>query len=425
MTKKHIQITHEYSLIEDIFQAYYDARKNKRNSNSALEFELEYEKNLVKLYREINDRSYKPKPYSAFIIEKPVKREVFASEFRDRVVHHLIFNYINPIFDPLFINDSYSCRINKGTSYGIKRADYFIKSCSENYKKDAYILKLDIEGYFMSIDKTILFEIIKTQIISRQDKLTCELDLILFLLEKVIFCDPTKNCIIKSGREAWRGLPKSKSLFFSGKNKGLPIGNLTSQLFANIYLNEIDQFIKRELKLKYYGRYVDDMIFVDSDKERLIWAIQKIKEYLAINLYLKLHPKKIYLQHTSKGVNFLGVFIKPYRILAGKRVKRNFYNNVYNELFILSSLNLQSSDSKYINELLIKFKQLINSYLGILQQSDSYMLRKGVTELIVDAFIDVFVSDDDFNMICLSRKYKPLNVPRDKLSPGRDGYRDR
>jgi len=408
MTKKHIQITHEYSLIEDIFQAYYDARKNKRNSNSALEFELEYEKNLVKLYHEINERNYKPKPYSAFISEKPVKREIFASEFRDRVVHHLIFNYINPIFDPLFINDSYSCRINKGTSYGIKRADYFIKSCSQNYKKDAYIMKLDIEGYFMSIDKTILFEIIKTQIISRQDKLTCELDLILFLLEKVIFCDPTKNCIIKSERKAWEGLPKSKSLFFSGKNKGLPIGNLTSQLFANIYLNEIDQFIKRELKFKYYGRYVDDMIFVDSDKERLILSIQKIKEYLAINLSLRLHPKKIYLQHISKGVNFLGVFIKPYRILAGKRVKKNFYNNVYNELFILSSLNLQSSDSKYINELLIKFRRLVNSYLGILQQSDSYMLRKGITELIVDVFIDVFVSDDDFGVLCLSKKCQSL-----------------
>ena len=408
MTKKHIQITHEYSLIEDIFQAYYDARKNKRNSNSALEFELEYEKNLVKLYHEINERNYKPKPYSAFISEKPVKREIFASEFRDRVVHHLIFNYINPIFDPLFINDSYSCRINKGTSYGIKRADYFIKSCSQNYKKDAYIMKLDIEGYFMSIDKIVLFKIIKKQIISRQDKLTCELDLILFLLEKVIFCDPTKGCVIKSGREAWQGLPKSKSLFFSGKNKGLPIGNLTSQLFANIYLNEIDQFIKRELKFKYYGRYVDDMIFVDSDKERLILSIQKIKEYLAINLSLRLHPKKIYLQHISKGVNFLGVFIKPYRILAGKRVKKNFYNNVYNELFILSSLNLQSSDSKYINELLIKFRRLVNSYLGILQQSDSYMLRKGITELIVDVFIDVFVSDDDFGVLCLSKKCQSL-----------------
>jgi len=401
MMKKHIQITHEYSLIEDIFQAYYDARKNKRNSNSALGFEIEYEKNLVKLFREIDGRSYKPKPYSAFIIEKPVKREVFASEFRDRVVHHLIFNYINPIFDPLFINDSYSCRIGKGTSYGIKRADYFIKSCSQNYKKDAYIMKLDIEGYFMSIDKTILFEIIKKQIIRRQDKLNCELDLILFLLEEVIFCDPTKNCIIKSMREAWRGLPKSKSLFFSGSNRGLPIGNLTSQLFANIYLNGIDQFIKRELKLKYYGRYVDDMIFVDNDKERLIWAIQKIKEYLAINLSLKLHPKKIYLQNFNKGVNFLGAFIKPYRILVGKRIKSNFYNRVYEELFILNSLDLKLENYNDTYKFTIKFRQLVNSYLGILRQADSYMVRKGMIELIVGVFNGVFVVDDDFSVLYL------------------------
>ena len=395
--KKHIQITHEYSLIEDIFQAYYDAHKNKRNSNSALKFELEYEKNLVKLYREINERSYRPRSYSAFIIEKPVKREVFASEFRDRVVHHLIFNYINPIFDPLFINDSYSCRINKGTSYGIKRANYFIKSCSKNYKKDAYIMKLDIEGYFMSIDKTILFEIIKKQIINRQDKLNCELDLILFLLEKIIFSDPTKDCIIKSEREAWRELPKSKSLFFSGKDKGLPIGNLTSQLFANIYLNEIDQFIKRDLKFKYYGRYVDDMIFVDSNKEQLILSIQKIKDYLAVNLLLKLHPKKIYLQNFNKGVNFLGRYIKPYRILVGKRIKRNFYDRIYEELYILRFLNLKSSDSKYVKEHIIKFRQF-----------DSYMIRKGISELIVDVSTNVFISDDDFGMLCLSQKYQLL-----------------
>ena len=410
MMKKNLHITPEYSLIEDIFQAYYDARKNKRNSNSSLEFEIEYEKNLVKLFWEINQRSYKPKPYSAFIIKKPVKREVFASQFRDRVVHHLIFNYLNPIFDSLFINDSYSCRLGKGTSYGIKRADYFIKSCSQNYKKDAYIMKLDIEGYFMSIDKVILFEIIKKQIIIRQAKLKCQLDLILFLLKVVIFCDPTKNCLIKSGREAWSGLPQSKSLFYSGKNKGLPIGNLTSQLFANIYLNEIDQFIKRHLKLKYYGRYVDDMIFVDSDKRRLLLATDKIKEYLVNNLSLKLHPKKIYLQPTSKGVNFLGVFIRPYRVLVGKRVKRNFYNRVYDELFIINFLDLKPLDYKNANGFTSRFRQLANSYLGILRQSDSYMIRKGTVELIVDMFDDIFVSDDDFGVLCLSKKCQSLRL---------------
>lgn len=404
MATKHIQITREYSLIEDIFQAYYDARTNKRNSASALEFELNYEKNLVQLYNEINNRSYEPRPYSAFIIEKPVKREVFASDFRDRIVHHLIFNYINPIFDPLFINDSYSCRTGKGTLYGIKRADYFIKSCSQNYKKDAYIMKLDIEGYFMSIDKNKLFEIIKTQITKRREKLGCDLDLILFLLQKTIFCDPTIGCVIKTRRETWQGLPKSKSLFFSKDGRGLPIGNLTSQLFANIYLNQIDHFIKRELKFKYYGRYVDDMLFVDNDKERLLNSIQIIKDYLLDNLSLKLHPKKLYLQHFKSGVNFLGVFIKPYRILAGKRIRRNFYDRAFSEMSVLSEIDLSLYDFKEFYRLYSKFKQIVDSYLGILGQSNSYIIKKLVVELIVEIFNDIFAPSAEFNKLKFSNK---------------------
>lgn len=126
MAVTHVDIKPEQNLLEDLFQAYYDARKNKRNSVSALAFEVEYEKNLIQLYDEMSDRSYRPSPYSAFIVEKPVKREIFASDFRDCVVHHLIFNYLNPLFDQSFINDSYSCRTAKGTSYGIKRVNHFI-----------------------------------------------------------------------------------------------------------------------------------------------------------------------------------------------------------------------------------------------------------------------------------------------------------
>ncbi len=408
MAIKHIQITREYSLIEDLFQAYYDARKNKRNSSSALAFEIEYEKNLVQLFHEISSQSYKPAPHSAFIIEKPVKREVFASEFRDRVVHHLIFNYLDPIFDSLFINDSYSCRVGKGTSYGIKRVDYFIKSCSENYKKDAYIMKLDIEGYFMSIDRVILFKIIKKQIIKRQDKLSCSLELITFLVKEVIFCDPTIDCNIKSSRESWRGLPKSKSLFFSGIDKGLPIGNLTSQLFANIYLNEVDQYIKRQLKIKRYGRYVDDMILISNDKQELILSIKKIADYLATNLSLQLHPKKIYLQHFSKGVNFLGVFIKPHRILLGKRTKRNFYIKICSEALIWDSENVNSKDIEFINEFTVKLRQTINSYLGILKRYNTYYLRKELIEVMIITFGGVFKANKDFSKLCLTRPSKSL-----------------
>lgn len=145
-------------IIKDLFQAYYDARKNKRNKIDAIEFEMDYESHLFELAEEILNEQYRPSKSICFVVDKPVKREIFAASFRDRVVHHLIYNYINQILEPCFIHDSYSCRLGKGTLYGIRRLDHFIRSCSENYQKDCYILKLDIKGYFMSINRGILYQ---------------------------------------------------------------------------------------------------------------------------------------------------------------------------------------------------------------------------------------------------------------------------
>ena len=149
-------------LKQDLFKAYYEARKNKRNKQGQLEFEVDYEKNLLALARDIWRRRYRPGRSVCFISNYPVKREIFAAGFRDRVVHHLLYDYVNPVFEPRFINDAYSCRLGKDTSYGIKRVDHFIRSCSENYQKDCYILKLDILGYFMSIDRGVLYKKIIT-----------------------------------------------------------------------------------------------------------------------------------------------------------------------------------------------------------------------------------------------------------------------
>jgi len=145
-------------LLYDLFIAYYDARQNKRNSKSALLFERDYESHLFELYENIINRTYEIKQSVCFINFSPVQREIFAAHFSDRIVHHLVYNYISPIFERVFINDSYSCRTGKGTSYGIKRINHFIKACSDNYKKDCYILKLDIKGYFMAINRQLLFE---------------------------------------------------------------------------------------------------------------------------------------------------------------------------------------------------------------------------------------------------------------------------
>lgn len=347
-------------LLTDIFQAYYDARCNKRNTINALAFEMNYEKKLFCLYEDIISRNYTISPSICFINFSPVQREIFAADFRDRVVHHLIYNYIYPIFDKTFINDSYSCRKGKGTHYGIRRIDHFIRTCTENYSKDCYILKLDIRGYFMAMNRSLLFEKVNNVLVQRRNKLEVDFDLLLYLIEKVIFNEPTKNCIIKGRKTDWRGLPKSKSLFYANDNCGLPIGNLTSQLFGNVYMNEFDHYVKRDLGIKYYGRYVDDFILVHPDKEYLKWMIEKMKTYLTEELQLELHPNKIYLQHFSKGVSFLGTVIKPHRIYIANRTKNNFYEAIKKQSEI-------AIDHKPTKEEKDEFLSSMNSYLGIMK----------------------------------------------------------
>ncbi|MBM3418978.1 MAG: hypothetical protein FJY17_08695, partial [Bacteroidetes bacterium] len=263
-------------LTEELFSAYFDCRKNKRNTLNALKFEKHLEQNVFKLIDVIYKGSYQLGRCVAFIVIKPVKREIFAADFNDRVVHHWLINKLNPLFENLFIQDSYACRVGKGIHYGVKRADAFIRACSENYTKDCYILKLDIQGFFMHINRNLLFTMLEKfihQYYTQTDKA-----LVLEITRKIIFNQPTQNCIIKGNEKDWDGLPKNKSLFHSPPNCGLPIGNLTSQVFANFYMHQFDAFIKKELELKYYGRYVDDFVIVHPDKEFLKSLIPKLSD---------------------------------------------------------------------------------------------------------------------------------------------------
>ncbi|OVE79378.1 hypothetical protein BVY01_02760 [bacterium I07] len=358
-------------LLIDLFQAYYSARTNKRNTINALAFERHCESNVFALYDELVDRTYEPRPSICFVVDTPVKREIFAASFRDRVIHHYIFTCISPIFEKTFINDSYSCRKGKGTHYGIKRIDHFIRSCSENYQKDCYILKLDIKGYFMAMNRMLLFHKIKSILTNHLIKIDFDLSLVLWLIEKTIFNDPTKNGIRKSKRSDWIGLPENKSLFRANKDCGFPIGNLTSQLFGNIYLNDFDHFVKRDLRIRYYGRYVDDIILIHRDKEYLKSLISVIKDNLSNNLKLELHSGKIYLQHFTKGVKYLGAVIKPYRIYVANRTKGNFVSAVEKQNRIVL-------DHKPTAEEKEKFLSSMNSYLGILKHYKTYKLRRKI-----------------------------------------------
>jgi len=221
----------------------------------------------------------------------------------------------------------------------------------------------------MALNKHILYDKVSREITQRKENLKCDLELIMYLIRLVIFNDPTLGCIIKGKRSDWTNLPKTKCLFFAEKDCGLPIGNLTSQLFGNIYLNEFDHFIKRDLGIKNYGRYVDDFILIHPDKDYLLWMLQKIDRYISTELNLKLHPHKIYLQQYTKGVTYLGAIIKPHRTYIGSRVKGNFYQAIKEQNEIIKS-QIQSKSE------VVAFVAIMNSYLGIMKHHKTYKLRR-------------------------------------------------
>jgi len=362
-------------LMYDLFKAYFDARRNKRNTVNQLRFELDYESHIITLCNDILARNYIIEPSICFVVDKPVKREIFAANFRDRVVHHLIYNYINPYFESIFIDDSYSCRKDKGTLYGVKKVAEFIKECSNNYTTDCYVLKLDIEGYFMNINRVLLLDLIRKHLndfYTSVEDIPFDKELLDYLIHCVLNDDPTINCTIKGCRSDWNGLPASKSLFSRELNFGLPIGNLTSQLFSNVYLHGFDSYIKSELEVQYYGRYVDDFVIVHRDLAYLKKIQITLSNYLMKHLGLRIHPKKIFLQHYTKGVNFLGATIKPHRIYISNRTKRNFKNTVLQWEKQLSGKH--APNSKHLFNLMAG----INSYLGIMKHYRTYNIRKKI-----------------------------------------------
>lgn len=219
----------------------------------------------------------------------------------------------------------------------------------------------------MHISRNILFDRLRQFILRNyqaEDK-----SLVLQICEKLVFNNPAVNCIVKGQRKDWVGLPNNKSLFYSPKDCGLPIGNLTSQIFANFYLNAFDHFIKTTLNIRYYGRYVDDFVIIHQNKDYLKSLIPKIRTYLQKELQLDLHPKKIYLQHFSKGVKFLGAVIKPHRIYIANRTKGNFYEAIkrQNAIAIAHKPNKEEQAA---------FLSSMNSYLGILKPCKDSQLGK-------------------------------------------------
>ncbi len=339
----------------NIFRAYLNCRKNKRGTNNALQFEFNSAENILTLEQELRDKTYHPSRSILFATTKPKLREIFAAPFRDRVVHHLLVEQLEKIFEPIFIYDSYACRLKKGTHAAVKRLQKFSRKITKNSKVRAYYLQLDIKDFFPSINKEILFRKIARKV---QDS-----D-VLWLTRVVLFWDCTKSFISRGDISILKQIPEHKSLFGKNNKCGLPIGNLTSQFFANVYLDELDQFIKHQLKAKYYLRYVDDFVILDVNPNRLVKFREEIATFLTHRLNLKLHPTRRKLLPVSNGIDFLGYIIRPKYLLSRKRVINNLKTKL--RLYTREKINLD------------KLKAMIASYLGHFKHANCFRLRENL-----------------------------------------------
>lgn len=356
-----------HRLLEDLYRAYLVARRHKRGKWYQVGFEMRQEHELVKLRDELLERRYEPRPSSCFIVHDPKMREVFAAHFRDRVVHHLFYNYTHEVFERTFIADSYSCIKGRGTHFGIERLKEHIRSCSQNWTRPCYILKLDVKGYFMHIDREILIgrcrEILSKAVKRRGEGVFggVSAEFVDYLLEKICLLNPLANCRILGDRDEWGKLPKDKSLFCSKEGCGLPIGNLSSQLFSNVYLGMLDEFVKRNLKVKHYGRYVDDMVIVGESKEYVKSLIGPIRVFLRERLHLELSENKTHVCNARHGVEFLGAFVKPYRTYVASHSLRRIRNHLH-------AISPRKAMKRAQAE--------VNSSLGVLSHYDCWHMRK-------------------------------------------------
>ncbi|MCL4390194.1 MAG: reverse transcriptase domain-containing protein [Patescibacteria group bacterium] len=323
----------ELTSLSNLFQAWKGFRKGKKLRVNLQVFESHLEDNLFVLQESLQNKTYQHGGYEEFYVYDPKVRHIHKADVADRIVHHLLYKYLYDLFDPTFIFDSYSCRLNKGTHKGVDRLEIFTRKVSKNYTQPCWVLKCDVKKFFANIDHKVLKEILKRKI-GNPD--------ILGLLDQVI------------------------ESFHSelGEDKGIPLGNLTSQIFANIYLNRLDQFVKAELKIKYYLRYADDFVFLAGNKSDLERLIDPVRSFLQDNLKLELHPKKIIFRKLDWGIDYLGYIILSHYRLPRTKTKRRVF---------------QKLESKIGSK---NFSQSLQSYLGYLGHANSYKVTQDLRNRI-------------------------------------------
>jgi len=292
--------------LDNLFLAWREFKCGKTKKIDVIEFQKNLKNNIFNLHNELKNKTYEHSDYFSFYVKDPKLRLINKACVKDRILHRAIFRVLYPIFDKTFIFDSYSCRINKGIHRAVNRLNDFARKISKNNTKACYVLKCDVRKFFDSIDQNILINLIKKKIKDEN---------VIWLINKVV-----------------RSFPK-----------GLPLGNITSQLFANVYLNELDQFIKHKLKIKYYIRYCDDFVILSNNKNYLENLIIEINDFLKVELRLFLHPNKIEIRKFNQGIDFLGYVSFPHFRILRKKTKKRMLKKAeksYNIATLISFLGL-------------------------------------------------------------------------------------
>ncbi len=358
-----IQFVHAYKYIislENLLEAWKEFARGKRSRNDVQEFELNLMSNIIKLHNDLASGVYMHGEYQAFRICDPKPRDIHKATVRDRLLHHAIYRKLYPFFDRTFIEDSFSCRIGKGTHKALNRFRAFCRIVSRNNTRTCWVLKCDIQKFFASIDHKILLDILKKYIPDEK---------VLWLLERVV-----------------------ASFYSTRPGIGLPLGNLTSQLFCNIYMNEFDQFVKHRLKATYYVRYADDFVFLFENRNWLVEKISIIRDFLQEKLRLVLHPKKLSLKTLASGVDFLGwAHFPDHRILrtsTRKRMNRRIQENPAPQTYISYLGLLRHGNTHKIQRVVEKeylLSQEVSTPLSIDRQTSPKQLQSRRNEAIQPA----------------------------------------
>lgn len=292
-----------YQLIiapENLFAAWRVFKSDKRNRPDVANFEHHLEENIFQLHRDLREKTYRHGPYCGFWIRDPKLRCIHKATVRDRVLHHAIFNILNPVFERTFISTSFSCRVGKGTHKGMRKVADMLRQESRNNTQPCYALKCDVRKFFDSVDHTILLGLLSRKI---KDADT------MWLLTGIV------DSFVSTHTNLFEA-------------NGVPIGNLTSQLFANVYMNELDQFVKHGLKVKHYARYTDDFVIVSNNQAYLAGLTEPIQLFLDEQLKLALHPRKVSIRPYHQGIDFLGYVVLPYHIVVRTKTRRRIFRKL-------------------------------------------------------------------------------------------------